>query len=211
MCLIIHKPRGIKVPRELLQSAAEYNPHGFGFMAFAEPGSVRVTKHCVTSFPDLWRSYREYETEECVIHLRKRTRGSIEHDNTHPLLITEQLYLAHNGTLPIPCWIPGKSDTWHLVTNHLRPMLSSRPEAVHEWAFQTFLKAWIGPANKLVFMDARARSTVIIHKEQGVEFDGLWLSNRHWFEATRLGLKSPNEQKLPIRSYKYMPFYSYSV
>lgn len=181
-----------------MESAAEYNPDGFGFMAFAGPRSLRVTKSCVTRFPELWKSYREYETEECVIHLRKRTRGSLGHDNTHPFRITEHLYLVHNGTLNVPCWMPGKSDTWHLVTDHLRPMLSSRPQALHEWAFQTFLKAWIGPLNKLVFMDALSRSTVILHKEHGVDLDGLWLSNTRWFEAERFGLKSPKQAQYKV-------------
>jgi hypothetical protein len=197
MCLIIHKPKGVKVPKALLQSAAEYNPDGFGFMAFAGPmRSIRVNKSHVTKFPDLWMSYQEYETEECVIHLRKRTRGGIEQDNTHPFQITEHLYMAHNGTLNVPCWTPGKSDTWHLVNNHLRPMLSARPQALYEWAFQTFLKAWIGPANRLVFMDALSRSTVILNKEHGVERAGLWLSNTRWFDAASLGLQLPRQTAL---------------
>jgi hypothetical protein len=34
MCLIIHKPAQADVPEDLLASAAEFNPHGFGIMTF---------------------------------------------------------------------------------------------------------------------------------------------------------------------------------
>ena len=43
MCLIIHQPLGTTTPVELLRSAAEYNPDGFGFMGFDGTGRPRIT------------------------------------------------------------------------------------------------------------------------------------------------------------------------
>jgi hypothetical protein len=34
MCLIIHKPKHAEIDLDLLHSASQYNPDGFGLMAF---------------------------------------------------------------------------------------------------------------------------------------------------------------------------------
>jgi hypothetical protein len=44
MCLIIHQPEGATTPVALLQSAAEYNPDGFGFMGFDAHGKPRIER-----------------------------------------------------------------------------------------------------------------------------------------------------------------------
>jgi hypothetical protein len=189
MCLIIHKPAGVNIPRRLLHSAAEHNRDGFGAMAFDGNGRLRVTRRHITLPWEFLSVYEDYARGECVLHLRRSTRGlATDPENTHPFEIAEHLYLAHNGTLAVDCRVPGRSDTWHLVHDHLRPVVARNPDVIYDAVFQTLLKGLAGPENKFVFMDASRRQTLILNREHGIELDGLWLSNSRWFDADRFGL-----------------------
>jgi hypothetical protein len=188
MCLIIHKPAGVTVPRPLLQSAADHNGDGFGFMAFGGGRRLKISRRPVTHPWELLSIYEDYAAEECVIHLRRTTRGLSDADNTHPFLVTDRIGLVHNGTLDVHCHSPGRSDTWHLVEDVLRPILVSDPQVLYGRTFQSLLAGIAGPANKFVFMDAGQQRTVIVNRDHGVELDGLWLSNGRWFDAPRFGV-----------------------
>lgn len=196
MCLIIHKPRHVEVPIDLLKSAAEHNPDGFGLMFFGGSSWVNVKRRRTTCFNALRRAYRSVGDQECVIHLRLRTRGDITAANTHPFRVAPDVYMAHNGTLDIDCRVEGRSDSWHAANDYLRPILRHNPDLLHSHDFQTLLKTWIGPDNRLVFMDARRRKTVIVNREHGAEFQGLWLSNTRWFDAARFGL--PQQERIAV-------------
>lgn len=185
MCLIIHKPAQARVPEELLASAAAFNPHGFGIMTFGEERGITLRRRSRSQVPALKRLCSEYADAECVIHLRYRTRGSIELENTQPMRITNDISMVHNGTVALEPHTPDRSDTWHLIQDYLRPILRNRPETLYERAFENLIKTWAGPHNRFVFMDARHRKTVIINREAGVLCDDLWLSNARWFDPTR--------------------------
>jgi len=190
MCLLIHKPARLDLPPGLLESAAVYNPHGYGFMAFDGAGKVLVTRRKNTRLAELHDIYEQYRERECVIHLRYGTSGQVTVSNTHPIRVTEGIYLAHNGTINLSRRLEHQSDTWHLVNDYLRPVLSRRPELLHDSFFQESLLSWSGPHNKFVFMDAKKNKTVIVNREKGFEIngfemDGLWLSNTRWFDASR--------------------------
>jgi predicted glutamine amidotransferase len=197
MCLIIYKPRHAEVPLDLLRSAAEHNPDGFGLMSFAGSNGVNVKRRRTTCFKALCRAYRRMVNQECVIHLRLRTQGDITAANTHPFRLTPDLYMAHNGTLDIACRVQGRSDSWHAANDYLGPILRNNPDLLYSQGFQKLLKAWIGPNNRFVFMDARRQKTVIVNREHGVEFRGLWLSNTRWFDAARFGL--PRQGQVPMK------------
>lgn len=189
MCLIIHKPAGVSIPRSLLLSAAEHNRDGFGAMAFNGSGRLRVTRRHVTLPWELLSVYEDYARGECVLHLRRSTRGlATDPENTHPFEIAGHLYMAHNGTLAIDSRVPGRSDTWHLVHDHLRPVVARNPDVIYDPVFQALLKGLAGSENKFVFMDASRQRTLILNHEHGVELNGLWLSNSRWFDADRFGL-----------------------
>lgn len=185
MCLLIHKPKNAILPEHLLDSAAEFNPHGFGFMSFADDGKLVVRRRALTSKTVLHRLYEEFRDQECVIHLRYRTSGIVDCENTHPIRITKSIYMAHNGTVNLDRHSEERSDTWHLVNDYLRPVLARRPQLLHDRFFHDLVTTWCGPHNKFVFMDAESGQTVIINREKGFEIDGLWLSNTRWFDATR--------------------------
>ena len=185
MCLVIHKPAHAAVPDELLASAAEYNPHGFGLMALRRDGRLAVYRRSRSRYTELRRLYREHAAEECVIHLRYRTTGEIDLGNVHPLRVTKDIWLAHNGTLRLDRPREDRSDTWHAVADYLRPILKRRPGLLHERGFHELLASWAGPGNRFAFMDARERRTVIVNREAGVDVEDIWLSNTRWFDASR--------------------------
>ena len=188
MCLIIHQPKGVRVNLDLLHSASQYNPHGFGLMAFTGPQKISIHRHHSTNFDELRRAYLQLAKHECVIHLRFCTRGNITRTNTHPFRVTKSIYMAHNGTLNIHCRLPGRSDSWHIVNDYLTPLLQRTPKILHNEVFQQHLAAKIGPNNRLVFMDAQQKKTIIINHQLGVEYQGLWLSNTKRFDAASFGL-----------------------
>ena len=185
MCLLIHKPHDSELPASLLDSAAEYNPHGFGLMAFDSDDRLVVRRRTRTRKADLHALYREFRDQECVIHLRYGTSGIVDRDNTHPIRITSSICMAHNGTVNLGRHAQERSDTWHLVNDYLRPVLSRRPGLLHDRFFQDLVTTWCGPHNKFVFMAAASRSTVIVNRERGFEIEGVWLSNTRWFDASR--------------------------
>lgn len=185
MCLIIHKPAHAAVPEDLLASAVAFNPHGFGVMAFGAAQRVTVRRRAQGSLATLKRLLEGFSAQECVVHLRYRTRGDIDLDNTQPLRVTPRIALVHNGTVAVDSHAPARSDTWHLVTDYLRPLLRRRPELLYEKSFQELVKTWAGPHNRFAFMDAATRRTVIINREAGMEVGALWLSNSRWFDGSK--------------------------
>jgi predicted glutamine amidotransferase len=89
MCVIIVKKQGTDLPaRSILERAARYNPHGFGF----------CTKSRFYKTLNFERFLSELETvrtdEDCVIHFRFATTGSVKTANAHPFKRDDVLF-AH--------------------------------------------------------------------------------------------------------------------
>jgi predicted glutamine amidotransferase len=100
MCLIVHKPAGRTLPAALLESAAEYNPHGAGMVALGHGGHPEVRRSAVSDVDEIRRWLEVHTAQECILHFRYRTRGEIGLENTHPLQVTEDIVLFHNGRVP---------------------------------------------------------------------------------------------------------------
>src|SRR3546814_3848034 len=83
----------------------------------------------------------------------------------------------HNGTLKLKARVPGKSDTWHFVTDVLRPLAQRHVGLLSDYAFVQILELGLRADNKLALLDQRLRRIVIVNRAYGVEVDGLWLSN----------------------------------
>jgi len=185
MCLLIHKPAAAVLPEFLLESAAGFNPHGYGFIGFATDGDTVIQRNSTTDLAALQALHDEFRDRECVFHLRYGTSGNIDDTNTHPLRVTDHIWLAHNGTLNLERHANDRSDTWHLVNDYLEPVLRKRPALLHDRFFHELVLSWCGPHNKFVFVDTAAGRTVIVNRESGFELGGLWLSNTRWFDASR--------------------------
>jgi len=187
MCLIVHKPAGRALPAALLESAAEYNPHGAGMIALGAGGRSAVRRSASMDLDEIRTWVDAHVAQECIFHFRYRTRGEIDLVNTHPLQVTDDIFLFHNGTLSLELHTPGRSDSWHLGRDYLAPVLEHRPELLSDGAFQRMVLAAIGTQNRIALVDVRRCVTVLFNRESGIEVDGIWLSNPRWFDPRTVG------------------------
>jgi predicted glutamine amidotransferase len=95
MCLIIVKPSGVEMPgKNILQCAATFNPHGFGFCT----AKRRYRSLNRTLF--LNEVSKVTTDEAAILHFRLATTGSIKVANCHPFRCKD-VYFAHNGVLHV--------------------------------------------------------------------------------------------------------------
>jgi len=95
MCVIIVKPQGIDMPDEkLLTRAALFNPHGFGFCTSEILFKTLSINSLITKLKKVEKD------EQCIIHLRYATTGSVKTANCHPFK-KNGVCFAHNGILDI--------------------------------------------------------------------------------------------------------------
>jgi len=195
MCLIVYQARGLSTPPELLRSAAEYNPDGFGFMGFGSSGRPRITR-TEDSNPQLAIALaQEFAGRECAFHFRYRTRGSSQAANLHPFKVAQGLYLMHNGTAKVELRQAGLSDTWHLVNDYLAPLLSHRRKLIYDRSFRRILDQWLGPQNRLVFLDEAEGRIELVRRADGFDWNGLWLSNVRWLDRRLLDLEPDRDPR----------------
>jgi hypothetical protein len=189
MCLILHKPAGVTVPRELIDAASAFNRDGWGLMGFLPDGRVLAEHHPVVDPDAVSRRVEELHDAELCVHLRLRTRGSDAVENGHPIKVSERFWLMHNGNINrFKARVPGRSDSWHFAIDLLRPLALNWPDALAHPSFIALVEAGLTPENKVVLMDAQARRLVFFNHQFGVEFEGLWLSSTRWIDRRRLAL-----------------------
>lgn len=96
MCVIIIKTAGHKLPKKSeLKAAYKRNPDGCGFVS--ESMSYKSL-----DFEDFYQHIKDVPKDEnCIIHFRWATQGSVSEDNCHPFYDQEtNTWFAHNGCLP---------------------------------------------------------------------------------------------------------------
>lgn len=95
MCVLIVKPSGVKMPsEEILKLANKANPHGCGFATkdrYFKTLNFNQFKYELSNISD---------DEDCIIHFRYATHGSIKQANCHPFKKNDVIF-AHNGILSI--------------------------------------------------------------------------------------------------------------
>ena len=165
-CVIIYKPKGVKVSKAELQRAYKQNPDGAGIMA--RTGKNLICRKGYFTFEDFYANYLQLEQYEMAIHMRIATSGLVDKNNCHPFQ-HQQLGMVHNGMITIPLCSPNKSDTWHFF------QLIKR-EDVFNSMLKSEVEYEIGLGNKLVFMHA-TRGTVIYNEQQGLWKNDCWYSN----------------------------------
>lgn len=100
MCVIIHKPAGVKISSDVLRKCWNDNPHGAGFM-FAHRGKLKILKGFLrlrslkaALFLNKWID------RELIIHFRYATHGLICEEQTHPFVVKDRRYgVVHNGII----------------------------------------------------------------------------------------------------------------
>jgi hypothetical protein len=188
VCLILHKPAGVAVPRELIEAAAAFNRDGWGLMGHAADGTLLLERHAEVDPLLISQRLRSLHGAELCLHLRLRTRGADTADNLHPLKVSDRFQLMHNGTLKLATRVPGRSDSWHFAVDVLRPLAVNWPDLLGHPSFLALVEAGLTPENKVVLLDTQARSFVFYNRQHGAEFEGLWLSSTRWIDRRLLPL-----------------------
>ena len=98
MCCIIYKPKGVQMPSlDTLAKIKKLNHNGYGFVSTGH-------FHKGLDYRTFLRHLSEVgDDEDCIIHFRLATQGSICRANCHPFE-KDGVYFAHNGvlrTLPV--------------------------------------------------------------------------------------------------------------
>lgn len=136
MCLLIHKPAGVKVDADLLEAGARGNRDSWGVAAVTNEG-VWVDKglnfardETVTGQKPVDMLTGDDVTNlEAVIHFRMANVGAITLENAHPICTdVNDIWVAHNGTFNIfdvgRNRMSGQSDTYKFA-KWLGKMLSA--------------------------------------------------------------------------------------
>ena len=214
MCLIVHKPADVTFDEELLRDFYSRNRDGFGVM-YAEKGKLHFHKQ-IGRVEDWLTFFEKYKDREAVFHLRMQTHGDIDLENTHPYPVfgfkgdedsPHPLLLVHNGIL-----MEGntddqtKSDTWHYIRKHLRPMLQGNVDYAFTPSFDKIVGRHIGSSNRFVLMDTLGR-VQIVNKDTGVMFQGAWLSNEYaWSASKYLRPRTYNTNGRAVTSWDTNPY-----
>lgn len=188
MCLIVHKPAGVRIPHELLRAAARLNADGWGLMGHDAQGRRLFERHSQLDIEALLEAEERVAPAEVALHLRRRTRGRVDLDNTHPFEVDEGVYLMHNGTLNFDDGAAGESDTRSFAELVLRPLSRRYSGLLVDREFLRLLELSMTPQNKAVLYDFRRRRFDILNHAQGAAFEGLWLSSIKWIDAGLLPL-----------------------
>ncbi len=189
MCIIIHRPKGVKLHEYVYRNSFNRNDDGAG-ISYVKDGKLVIKKgiHKLDQFMKLVDSL---EDEEILIHCRLMSKGEVNDSNCHPFHVKSKLFpqfqfaIAHNGTLQ---WrhTKEKSDTAHFMEDALQPMLDRDP-----WFFdfdlnRTMMGTFIGLNNKLAVMayDDKENETSVefVNKKEGIMYQGCWFSNLSFTE-----------------------------
>lgn len=199
MCLIIHKSAGNAIPSVLIDAAVRFNSDGWGAMGFTASGRTIVTRWKTTQASDIRQFVDTRIDDELVLHLRYRTRGAADVHNVQPFEIVPGIFLMHNGEVDVPRRLADRSDTWHLVNDVLRPLLLRQPDVALDRSFLKIFEQSLGPANRVVLLSRQGKRIDILNAEQGINYQGLWLSGTRWIDQTLLEIPgAPQPQR---RSY----------
>ena len=73
--------------------------------------------------------------------------------------------------------------------DYLGPILANRRRLIYDRDFRHILDAWLGPQNRIVFLDESERRIELLHRADGFDWNGLWLSNTRWIDRRLLSLE----------------------
>jgi hypothetical protein len=207
MCLIISKPAAVNFSKFWLHNFWEKNQDGAGIM-WHNGECVEVEKITLPSAAEWVEFYEAFARgRDCVIHLRWRTHGAINEENTHPYYVGRGYWLMHNGILASGNEADtSKSDTWHFIHNILKPALRKDRKCFERRAFRLSLGKAIGANNKFAIMGNSGKPH-IINWRTGVEWRGAWFSNRYAWTPPYEVAPRAQVMNLPVSEIKVKPQY----
>ena len=200
MCLIINKPAKVEFSDQWLRDFWRTNRDGAGIM-WHNGEAVEVVKITSPSEDEWVDFYNENARgRKCVIHLRMRTHGAINEENTHPYVVSRGYHLMHNGVLATGNSADrSKSDTWHFIKNVLRPALRNDRTCLDKPEVLKAIGERIGRSNRFVILGAHGPK--IVNSESGVMWRGAWFSNTYAWSAPLISDAHLSETAVsPVRS-----------
>ena len=118
MCVIIIKTAGHKLPsKRELKAAYLRNHDGCGFVS-------KTAHYKSLDFEDFYSHLKKVpQDENCIIHFRWATHGSVNIGNCHPFYDkSTETWFMHNGVLPI-LPLKGKTDSETAFKRYLVPTI----------------------------------------------------------------------------------------
>lgn len=183
MCLIINKPANVNFTHHELRNFWMRNSDGAGIMWATDQG-VEVEKITRPTL-DEWVAFYEQHAagRACVIHLRMRTHGNINEENTHPYYVGRGYWLMHNGVLSTGNEKDRtKSDTWHFIRDSLRPALRVARRCLDNVEFLKKVGTIIGGSNRFAILGESGK-VQLVNKKSGIMHKGAWFSNTYAWDA----------------------------
>jgi hypothetical protein len=205
MCILIHGAadtlrRVLLETPGLMASILHSNPDGLGLMYAGNGGEPAHHKTLTASSPDAvalataWlRDTLPADDRPVAFHARYTTHGDKDLENCHPYPV-DGGYLMHNGVLDIETRSNSRrSDTWHYCRSFFDE--GAAHAILTSERGRKLVGEHIGDDNRFAFL-TRDGQIVIVNRNSGVEYEGLWFSNTY---AWDVGLLDP---AWGLRSYR---------
>jgi len=187
MCIIVFKPKGIKLPDEsILRRCYQNNSDGVG-IAIQKDNAITIKKFLK------WKTFNKYQKrnarkeDNVIYHFRIATHGQINLENTHPFIITrnqkeidsdfittEKTILAHNGIISNLTDVLKKNSDTKLLA------LLLADEDIKPILFTKGIKALITSiidTDRLIIMDNKGNNFMLGEFNQD---KGIYYSNLTW-------------------------------
>lgn len=192
MCIIVCKPAGVSLDKELWNNCFDNNDDGAGIM-YADDNKIVVDKGHF-DFDKLYEAIEKLTEKDIVVHFRAASPGMIiNSDNTHPFFwengkvfskdgnaLRYQWAMCHNGRLR---WnhTEKKSDTNCFADQFLDPYTDRDPYFFDAKLGIMMFESFIGDNNKIVVMrhDTEENQTklYITNESKGHWKHKCWFSN----------------------------------
>lgn len=197
MCVIIQRDKGITIPYDKIKTACTINQDGYGFIV-NDRDKFEVIKKCDSKGNDADEVYKLLEdAKDCniALHLRFRTAGKIDYDNTHPYQVLSKaddgvdLWFMHNGTLNnFKQFNTDYSDSRNLTNVVLKPLLRTAfdkygEEYLGQEYLHLILKHLKNDTSAFTLNDSFG-TRLILPSTLSKEFEGWWASNEYSFRET---------------------------
>ena len=182
MCIIVYKPKGVKLPPiDILDTCWYSNPDGAGIM-WQEGGTVKWIKGLMTIGEFYTALPWDKDDVDMVLHFRIATAGGVCKEMTHPFPYVNnydkmgevegecRTVVAHNGILSIPEEYGDVSDTATMVK-----YLATSGVKIHRPNTHTLIEAILDGTNKLAVL--RPTETILLGSGW-IKDSGIYYSNK---------------------------------
>jgi len=190
MCVVIHKPKGVKLLEKTLRACWNANPNGAGYM-FSKGGTLVIAKGFMR-FKAFRRAYLEHDLDdsEVVIHFRLATHGKINPEQTHPFLVNNRFGMVHNGIINFQDEFEdiytrhngynlgdGESDTIEFCKKILEKLPNNFED---NDGIKLLLNQFLLANHSVVVMMDTENKVTKLGLVEGKEMFGCWFSNDYW-------------------------------